>query len=328
MGKARLLGSIVFLVLLFFVLLLGIEMSAHSARAREEARRLVTEALTEGQSPEHQTELFRRARKTDPAYDAAPCERGLNLERRGRYDEAAASFQACLESDPNQSFAHVRYARNLLRSRGNVSYVEARTALRRFLETASEDPVASRETAGLRSAEELVSDLEELLEEQSPHSRVERFSADDLRRILLRDPIRGPSRYQGPRVPLRLGFRPGDATLGTAAEEQLREVGRALRDGSLVGSSIQIEGHTDSVEGRTRTSRIQISFRRAEAAKEFLVRRCAIPASRLSLAGFADDYPLEPNESEEGRVANRRVELINLTTRDVVRGDVRDRFGS
>lgn len=325
-ANARLLGTILLLGLFSVVLLLGLEMSADSARARDSARCLVAEALAEGKSIEHRMELFRRARTADPTYDAAACERGLHLERRGRFEDAAASFQTCLEGDPNLAYAQVRYARSLLRARGSASYLQARAALRHFLETASEDPGASRETAGLRAAEELVADLEELLEEQSPHSRPEHLSADDLRRILLRDLSRGPSRYEGPRVPLRLGFRPGDATLGTLAEEQLREVGRALRDGSLLGSSIQIEGHTDSVEGGTRKHRVEIAFRRAEAAREFLVRRCGIPANRLRLAGFADDYPLAPNDSEEGRAANRRVELVNLTTRDVVWGDVRDRL--
>lgn len=323
MGKARFLGMIAFLCFLAWLLLLKVEIFTGRVRARQEARRLVAEALADG-TPAQQKELFRRARKIDPTYLITPCERGVQLERRAQFAEAVASFRSCLESDPEQLYAQLGYARNLLRAKGRESYVEVRAALQRFLEGASEDPVAAHDTAARRSAEAIVLDLEELLKERSSHSWTERLSADEILRILLRTPVRGSSRYDGPRVPLRLSFRPNDATLGMAAEEQLREVARALRDGSLAGSGIRIEGHTDSVEGRTRRARIEISFRRAKSVKDFLVRRCDISAGHLTVTGFADDYPVESNATEEGRAANRRVELVNLSTRDLVRGDVRD----
>jgi flagellar motor protein MotB len=48
----------------------------------------------------------------------------------------------------------------------------------------------------------------------------------------------------------------------------------------------------------------------------------------LTVAGLADDSILQPNDTEAGRAANRRVELVNLTTRELVQRDVRDRPGS
>ncbi len=323
MDKARFLGTIAFLCSLAWFLQVEVEILARSVRVRQEARRFVGEALVEV-APLRQKELFQRAHKVDPTYRTTPCELGVQHEHRAQFAAAAASFRSCLAEDPEQRYAQLSYARNLLRSKGTESYVEVRAALQRFLEAASEDPVAAHDTAARRSAEDMVLDLEELLEEKSSHSWAERLSADEILRILLRTPVRGSSRYDGPRVPLRLGFRPNDAALGMAAEEQLREVAHALRDGSLAGSGIRIEGHTDSVEGRTRSSRIEISFRRAEAVKNFFVRRCGVSAGRLTVTGFADDYPVEPNDTEEGRNANRRVELVNLATRDLVRGDVRN----
>ncbi len=323
MEKARFLGTIASLCFLAWLLLLEVEVFARSVRVRQEARRLVAEALTNG-TLMRQKELFRRARKIDPTYPTTPCELGVRLERRAQFAAAAARFRSCLEGDSEQRYAELGYARNLLRARGRESYVEARAAVQRFLEGASADPVAARATAARRSAEDLVLDLEELLKEENSPSRGERLSAEEILRILLRRPVRGSSRYDGPRVPLRLGFRPKDVILGMAAEEQLREVAKALQDGGLTGSGIRIEGHTDSVEGRTRRVRIEISFRRAEAVKIFLVRRCGVAAGRLTVTGFGDDYPVEPNDTAEGRTANRRVELVNLATRDLVRGDVRE----
>jgi outer membrane protein OmpA-like peptidoglycan-associated protein len=323
MGKARLLGAIAILCSLAWFFVREVDRFTRSIRVRQEARRLVAEALADG-NPARQAELFQRARQIDPTYCVTPCQRGVQLERRAQFAGAATSFHSCLEGDPEQRYAQLRYARNLLRARGRESYVEVRVALQRFLDGAAVDPVAARDTVARRSAADLVLDLEELLEEKGSHSWGERRPADEILRILLRTPIRGSSRYDGPRVPLRLGFRPNDAILGVAAKEQLQEVAQALRDGSLAGATIRIEGHSDSVEGRTRRARIEISFRRAEVVKSFLVRRCGISADHLAVTGFADDYPVEPNDTEEGRKANRRVELVNLATRDLVRGDVRN----
>ncbi len=324
MNRIRLLGTIAFLLLLFCVLLAGIDSYARRLHASREARRRVAEALALAGKPERQMALFQQARVADPAYSLS-CEQGVQFERWGHYAEAAASFRACFGSDPNQAYAYLAHAKNLVwAAQGSDDYLDARSALRHFLELAPEDPVASRDAVSRHEAVKLVRDLEDLLEDENPHGEADLYSKDDLLRILLRTPERGASRYDGPRVPLRLGFRPGDAVFGVAAEQQLWGVAQALKDGRLARAKIRIEGHTDSVEGRTRKARSQIAVRRAEAVRTFLMRRCGIPASRLSVTGYADDYPLEPNNMEGKRARNRRVELVNLTTQEVVRGDARD----
>jgi outer membrane protein OmpA-like peptidoglycan-associated protein len=328
MARIRLLGGMTLMVLLSLTLFLGLERSARSKDARKGARRLVAEALADGTGPQRRSLLFRRAKSIDPTYELSGCERGPQLADRARYAEAAASFRSCLDSDPDQSYAELRYAQALLRARGRDSYVEVRAALKRFLERPATDAVGSQDPASRRSAEQMVRDLEELLTGGLPPTEAGRVSAAELRRILLRRPVRGSSRYDGPRAPLRLAFRPGDAALGSAAKDQLWEVARALQDGSLAGCRIQLEGHTDSIEGRTRLARLEIALRRAAAARDFLVRTCRIGAGVLTVAAFADDYPLAPNDKEEGRATNRRVELVNLTTRDLIRQDARDQPGS
>jgi flagellar motor protein MotB len=327
MGRARLL-VLAILGLLGLISVLSLARVAVAKHARKEARHLVANALARRENPGRQGALFRQARKVDPTYAVTPCEEGAEQERRARFKEAAASFQSCLDRDPEQAYALLGYARSLLRTRGSESYVEARSALRRFLELAAEDPVASYDAASRRLAEEMVLDLEELLAGKGVNLAARRYSGEEIRRILSRLPVRGSSRYDGPRIPLRLDFPPGDASLSTAAEEQLREVAHALRDGNLAGTSILIEGHTDSVEGKTRRARVEISVRRAEAVKRYLVRQGGIPADHLSVSGRADDYPLQPNDTADGCAANRRVELINKTTQDRVQRDVRYPFGS
>jgi len=324
MGRARFLAV---LALLGLAAALGLARLAVARRAYQEARRLTAEALAHGDDPGRQAALFRQARKADPGYPVTPCEAGAEQERQRHFQEAAASFRSCRDRDPEQPYASLGYARTLLRAQGPDVYVETRSALRRFLELAATDPVASRDAAGRRSAEDMVRDLEELLAGKGVDLAAARYSGDQILRILSRPGIRGSSRYDGPRVPLCLGFPPGEAGLSAAAQEQLREVARALRDGGLAGASIRIEGHTDSVEGKSHKVRVDISLRRAEAVKRYLMLHEGIPPDRLRVAGLADDYPLQPNGTAEGCAANRRVELVNRTTLERVQRDVRDPFG-
>ncbi len=65
-----------------------------------------------------------------------------------------------------------------------------------------------------------------------------------------------------------------------------------------------IEGHTDSV-GDPAYNRL-VSENRAAAVRNFLVGQ-GIALSRLSVAGFGSEKPLESNNTPEGRSKNRRV---------------------
>jgi flagellar motor protein MotB len=217
----------------------------------------------------------------------------------------------------------VRFADSRLRAAEDAdSYAAIRNDLLSFLEEPAD--VSSADTAGRNAVRKLLGDLEQLMAPPSAQEFPERYSVDELVVILLHSHSRGQSRYEGPRVPLRLKFHPGDAGLSSAAEEQLQDVARALLDGDLADAPIRIEGYTDSVEAKTISGRRAISQRRAEAVRDFLVHRCGIQAGRLSVAALADEVKLDTNETPEGREANRRVELFNLRDRDPVRGDARD----
>lgn len=67
-----------------------------------------------------------------------------------------------------------------------------------------------------------------------------------------------------------------------------------------------IDGHTDSTGSRSYN--MELSQRRAEAVGDYLVSREINPV-RLASYGYGPDHPIASNETEEGRQANRRVEL-------------------
>ncbi len=316
---ARTFVAIGLLLLLSSLLFWGTDVAARRLREREEARRGVTAALKE-HDQERFTELFRRARSFDAAY--AACEQGRQLETLGRFAAAAESFRACRDADPALLAAHLAWAEAFLRSQSDKAvYPELRAHLLGLLDSpqgSSTDP----ET--LRSIQDLALDLEDLMAAEAPRERSGPWTVEDLVKVLTRSHSRGPSRYEGPRVPLRLGFRPGDATLGGAAEAQLRDVARALRIGRLANAILEIEGHTDSVEAPTEAKRTTLGLHRAGEVRNFLIRS-GISRDRLRVTSLGGKYPLASNGSLAGRDANRRVELFNLDEGSPMWRDVREK---
>jgi outer membrane protein OmpA-like peptidoglycan-associated protein len=71
--------------------------------------------------------------------------------------------------------------------------------------------------------------------------------------------------------------------------------------------SIQINAHTDNV-GSNKANQI-LSQKRAQSVVEFLIEM-GIDSSRLEAKGFGEEYPIAPNDSDEGRQENRRVEFM------------------
>lgn len=73
------------------------------------------------------------------------------------------------------------------------------------------------------------------------------------------------------------------------------------------GLRVDVEGHTDSV-GRDSYNQ-RLSERRAQAVQGYLIEQ-GIPDEMISAQGFGKTRPLSPNDTDEGRQKNRRVELV------------------
>ncbi|MCB9282612.1 MAG: OmpA family protein [Lewinellaceae bacterium] len=72
------------------------------------------------------------------------------------------------------------------------------------------------------------------------------------------------------------------------------------------GISIRIEGHTDNV-GEYK-SLVDLSEQRAQAVKDFLVRKGVHP-TRIETVGYGPSRPVSDNKDEDSRSLNRRVEV-------------------
>jgi outer membrane protein OmpA-like peptidoglycan-associated protein len=74
-------------------------------------------------------------------------------------------------------------------------------------------------------------------------------------------------------------------------------------------ATILIRGHTADVGSRE--SQIELSYERAKTVLDEMAAR-GIPTTRMIYEGKGGDQPVAPNNTEEGRRQNRRVEVILL----------------
>ena len=77
---------------------------------------------------------------------------------------------------------------------------------------------------------------------------------------------------------------------------------------------IRLEGHTDSQPIRSGRfqSNWELSASRSIAMLRLLNERYGIDSNRMSIAGYADTHSVDSNETETGRVRNRRVDIVIL----------------
>jgi len=72
---------------------------------------------------------------------------------------------------------------------------------------------------------------------------------------------------------------------------------------------VEISGHTDNV-GNAKANKT-LSDARAQACRNYIVSK-GIDKKRLDAIGFGDERPIAPNDTDEGRQKNRRIEAKEL----------------
>jgi outer membrane protein OmpA-like peptidoglycan-associated protein len=108
----------------------------------------------------------------------------------------------------------------------------------------------------------------------------------------------------GPVVLEGVTFLTGSSKLTLNSQGPLDRVVTALRDRPEL--RVVIEGHTDNVGNRD--ANLRLSKARADAVRAYFIAK-GIAASRLTAVGIGPDQPIAPNDTEEGRAKNRRIQL-------------------
>jgi chemotaxis protein MotB len=111
-------------------------------------------------------------------------------------------------------------------------------------------------------------------------------------------------------------FPSGEDFISTDAYESIGKVAAAI---ARLPNPVRLEGHTDARPINTSRfhSNWDLSSARAIALLKILTERFAVPAGKLSVAGYADTAPLSSNATEEGRGRNRRVDIVVLNEQGV-----------
>jgi outer membrane protein OmpA-like peptidoglycan-associated protein len=104
-----------------------------------------------------------------------------------------------------------------------------------------------------------------------------------------------------------INFDTGKAVVRPDSDEALGQVVKLMRDHPAL--RLRVEGHTDAA-GSPESNRV-LSQARAEAVVRWLAAHGVEPA-RLQAVGMGQTKPLAPNDSEDGRARNRRVELVQI----------------
>jgi outer membrane protein OmpA-like peptidoglycan-associated protein len=101
-------------------------------------------------------------------------------------------------------------------------------------------------------------------------------------------------------------FASGTDTVLEESIPILRAVADALRASPWV-RKIRIEGHTDN-QGSTQSNNA-LSVRRAQSVMRWLSED-GIDPGRMEAVGYGPSRPVTGNDTEQGRAANRRVDLV------------------
>jgi chemotaxis protein MotB len=116
-------------------------------------------------------------------------------------------------------------------------------------------------------------------------------------------------------LPEALLFESGRAEIVAEGRSLLDSVASALRQ--IDGREFQVAGHTDNAPLRNSKFRSNwdLSGARAITVARYLINH-GMAAERLSAAAFGDTRPVQANDTEEQRSANRRIEIVLLPKLD------------
>jgi outer membrane protein OmpA-like peptidoglycan-associated protein len=117
------------------------------------------------------------------------------------------------------------------------------------------------------------------------------------------------------RLTIHVNFDFDKSDIRKADEAELKKAINFVR--KYPGSRVRLEGYTDS-KG-TEEYNQKLSERRAEAVKQYLIKKGAVESGMISATGYGESNPIAPNETPDGkdnpagRAENRRVEILIMS---------------
>ncbi|NEV00251.1 OmpA family protein [Bradyrhizobium uaiense] len=114
-----------------------------------------------------------------------------------------------------------------------------------------------------------------------------------------------------PKIDLEIHFDYNSADISKGSTQAVQELGKALSDASMKGSTFVLAGHTDAIGGEAYNQ--DLSERRADTIKTYLVEHYGLNGSDLVTVGYGKTRPKDPNAPMDP--TNRRVQVVNMDTK-------------
>jgi len=131
-----------------------------------------------------------------------------------------------------------------------------------------------------------------------------RLEAEERARQQAAEAARAEARAEASRYVAVVYFKVGSAMIHEDGYHELQWFVDKMRP--YPGLDIDVKGYADSTGSEPRNQ--QLSLERAKNVADFLVQQ-GIPLQLIAPAGYASNFPDEPNDTAKGRSRNRRVEV-------------------
>jgi outer membrane protein OmpA-like peptidoglycan-associated protein len=118
-----------------------------------------------------------------------------------------------------------------------------------------------------------------------------------------------------PNIDLDIQFDYNSAEISKASMAAVQELGKALSNANLKGSTFVVAGHTDAVGGEAYNQ--DLSERRADTIKRYLTAKYGINGTDLVTVGYGKTKPKDVNAPLDP--INRRVQVVNMDTKTASR---------
>ena len=115
-----------------------------------------------------------------------------------------------------------------------------------------------------------------------------------------------------PAVDLEVQFDYNSADIRSSSMPTVQSLGEALTKSGLKGLTFMVAGHTDATGGESYNQ--ELSERRAETIKKYLVDKFGIAGTDLIAVGFGKNRLKKPDAPADA--ANRRVEVVNMESKN------------
>jgi outer membrane protein OmpA-like peptidoglycan-associated protein len=115
-----------------------------------------------------------------------------------------------------------------------------------------------------------------------------------------------------PQIDMEIKFEYNSASISQGSMPAVQQLGEALADPKLQGSTFVVSGHTDGIGGDAFNQ--DLSERRADTIKKYLVDNYHIASGDLLTVGYGKSHLKDPDHPDAA--VNRRVQVVNTETQN------------